>query len=77
MMSNQPAEAYHCRRYLINCFIHPAVAALFTTWEQVKRFENSGYSTEDLLNVQVGRLINDVYVVSNFFGGDVNSEDIA
>ena len=47
-MPNQPAEAFHCKRYLINCFIHPLTASLLTTWEQVRRF-NSGLSIEEVL----------------------------
>lgn len=52
-MSNQPAEAYYCRTYLIKCFVHPLVAAMFTTWKQVKRYEN-GYNLEESLYMQSG-----------------------
>lgn len=49
-MANQPAEAYHCRAYLIKCFVHPLTASLFTTWEQVRKFDN-GCTAKQALNM--------------------------
>lgn len=51
-MPNQPAEAYYCKKYLINCFVHPLVASLFTTWTQVRKYEN-WHSLEDSVNPQI------------------------
>lgn len=51
-MANQPAEAYHCRKYLINCFVHPLIAILFTTWTQVRKYENES-SLQQALSPQV------------------------
>lgn len=54
LMCNQPAEAYHVKQYLINCFVHPLIAALFTTWKQVKLLESNKYSLEEALYMQTG-----------------------
>lgn len=41
----------YCREYLVKNFIHPTVAALFTTWEEVIRFED-GNSIQDSLQTE-------------------------
>ncbi len=71
-MPNQPAEAYRCRAYLIKCFVHPLVAAMFTTWKQVKRYDN-GYSLEEALYTQFG----ESFPNPNFIGFSArsNSDD--
>ncbi len=39
-MPRKLTETLDCRRYLINSFVHPLIARLFTTWEQVRKFDN-------------------------------------
>lgn len=46
-MSNQPAEAYHCRNFLIKHLIHPKIASKYTTWEAAKVFLNFALSNEN------------------------------
>lgn len=65
--ANQPAEAYHCKEYLIKCFINPLTAALFTTWEQVIKF-NKGYTVEEALYIQTGETFSIDETVVTIFG---------
>jgi hypothetical protein len=52
-MSNQPAEAYHVRQYLVNCFVPHVIANLFTGWAQAQRYL-SGDNLYESLNLVVG-----------------------
>lgn len=55
-MKNQPDDVARIKQYLINCFVHPTIASLFTTWEQVKLFE-SGFSIEELFYINLDKTI--------------------
>jgi hypothetical protein len=55
-MKNQPDEITHIKQYLINCFIHPIIANLFNTWDQVKLFE-SGSTIKEIFSVQLDKTI--------------------
>ncbi len=53
-MPNQPAEAFHVRQYLINCFIPTAIANLFTSWVQANRYLSGDYDLEESLYLVTG-----------------------
>ena len=41
----------YCKEYLVKHFVHPTIAALFTTWDQIVRFED-GLSIQDSLQTE-------------------------
>jgi uncharacterized membrane protein YjgN (DUF898 family) len=64
-MGNKPAEAYYVRIYLVNCFVHPLTANLFSSWAQAHRYINGDYSLEESLYLVTGYTIGDVTVITH------------
>lgn len=64
-MTNQPAESYYVRGYLIKCFIHPLTANLFSSWAQAHRYISGDYTLVESLYMVTGYTIGDLTVITH------------
>lgn len=62
-MPNQPSEAYHVRQYLVNCFVPRAIANLFSSWNQVRRYFDEDYTLEEALHLITGETKNGITTI--------------